>query len=99
MANGEPFVLKHFRLTAEILNLPEFSRDVDPLPARLGPARPPITRHDELPLQACSLPLACSAGRSQAGDYVLGYPPHAGHPVRAAGDEIESREAEAQEVA
>lgn len=52
MANGEPFVLRQFQLTAEILNLPEFSRDVDPLPAKLGPASPPLSRDGELPLQA-----------------------------------------------
>jgi Peptidase family M23 len=52
MANGEPFIFRRFQLTAEILNLPEFSRDVDPLPAQLGPASPPLIRHDELPLQA-----------------------------------------------
>jgi hypothetical protein len=52
MSNGKPFVFRQFQLTAEILNLPEFSRDVDPLPARLGPANPPLIRHDELPLQA-----------------------------------------------
>jgi hypothetical protein len=40
------------RLTAIVLNLGEFSRDVDPLPARLGPAAPPVLRRDQLPLQA-----------------------------------------------
>jgi Peptidase family M23 len=52
MANGVPYVFRKFQLTAEILNIPEFSRDVHPLPARLGPALPPRTRRDELPLVA-----------------------------------------------
>ena len=52
VSNGMPYVFRQFRLTAEVLNLPEFSRDVHPLPAQLGPARPPLTRRDELPLQA-----------------------------------------------
>jgi hypothetical protein len=52
VSNGVPYVFRQFQLTAEVLNLPEFSRDVHPLPAQLGPARPPLTRRDELPLQA-----------------------------------------------
>jgi len=52
VANGLPYVFGKSRLTARVLNLAEFSRDVDPRPARLGPAAPPVLRRDELPLQA-----------------------------------------------
>jgi Peptidase family M23 len=51
VSNGLPYVFGTSLLTARILNLAEFSRDVDPLPARLGPAARPVVRHDQLPLQ------------------------------------------------
>jgi len=51
VSNGLPYVFARSLLTARVLNLAEFSRDVDPLPARLGPAPRPVVRHDQLPLQ------------------------------------------------
>ena len=51
VSNGLPYVFGTSLLTARILNLAEFSRDVDPLPAKLGPAARPVIRHDQLPLQ------------------------------------------------
>jgi hypothetical protein len=51
VSNGLPYVFGTSLLTARILNLAEFSRDVDPLPARLGRAARPVIRHDQLPLQ------------------------------------------------
>jgi Peptidase family M23 len=51
-SNGLPYVFARSLLTARVLNLAEFSRDVDPLPARLGPAAKPALRRDQLPLQA-----------------------------------------------
>ena len=51
VSNGLPYVFAQSLLTARVLNLAEFSRDVDPLPARLGPAARPVVRHDQLPLQ------------------------------------------------
>jgi hypothetical protein len=51
VSNGLPYVFARSRLTAIVLNLAEFSRDVDPLPARLGPAAAPVVRHDQLSLQ------------------------------------------------
>jgi len=40
----------------------------------------------------------CSAGGSQGGEHVLGYPLHVSCPVWAAEYEVESGEAEAEEV-
>jgi Peptidase family M23 len=50
-SSGQPYVLDHFRLTGEVLNLDAFADDNNPQPAQVGPAAGPSRRRDQLPLQ------------------------------------------------
>lgn len=52
LGNGQPYVLRRFRLTGAVLNLDEWLNQDEAIPAEIGEPVPPARRRGQLPLQA-----------------------------------------------